>query len=101
MRGSGEGRQEQAAKEVLSYLLRHPAAADTFEGIARWRLLEEIAKRSVDSTEEAVKWLIANGFLREEKIAGGRTIYRLESEKREEAELLVKKTGAEKSRRAR
>ena len=90
MRGGGEGGKEQIARDILSYLLLHPAAADSFEGIARWRVLEEIARRSVASTEDAMQWLIAKGFLSEEKIAGGRTIYRLEASKRKEAELLVK-----------
>lgn len=90
MRGGGKGRREQIARDILNYLLHHPAAADSFEGIARWRVLEEIARRSVASTEDAMQWLVAKGFLCEEKIAGGRTIYRLEAGKRKEAELLVK-----------
>jgi hypothetical protein len=28
-------------KQIVSYFLRNPNAADTLEGIARWRLLEE------------------------------------------------------------
>lgn len=90
MCGGGEGRREQIARDILNYLLHHPAAADTFDGIARWRILEEIAKRSVASTEDAMHWLIEQGFLREEKIAGGRTLYRLDAGKRRDAELLVK-----------
>lgn len=101
MRGRGEGRQEQVVRDILNYLLHHPGAADTFEGIARWRVLEEIARRSVASTEDAMNWLIAKGFLREEKIAGGRTVYRLDAEKRKEAELLVKEMQAEQPRRLR
>lgn len=100
MRGRGEGRQEQVVRDILNYLLHHPAVADTFEGIARWRVLEEIARRNVASTEDAMKWLITKGFLREEKIAGGRTIYRLDTEKRKEAELLVKEMDAGERRRS-
>lgn len=91
MRGGGEGRREHIAKDILSYLLRHPAAADTFDGIARWRILEEIARRSVASTEDAMRWLIAKGFLNEEKIPGGQSIYRLNPGRRKEAESLVRK----------
>lgn len=29
------------ALEILQYYLRHPEAADTLEGVARWRLLEQ------------------------------------------------------------
>lgn len=101
MRGGGEGRREQIARDILNYLLQHPAAADTFEGIARWRVLEEIARRSVASTEDAVQWLIAKGLLREEKIAGGRTLLRLDAGKKKEAELLVKEKEPKQPRRFR
>lgn len=90
MRSGGETKREEIARDILNYLLHHPAAADTLEGIARWRILEEIAKRSLASTEDAMRWLIAKGFLCEEKIAGGKTIYRLDAGRRKEAELLVK-----------
>jgi hypothetical protein len=90
LRGGGKGQREQIARDILKYLLHHPAAADTFEGIARWRILEEVTRRSIASTEGAMEWLIAEGFLCEEKIAGGRTIFRLAAGKKKEAELLVK-----------
>jgi hypothetical protein len=93
LRGGGSGRREHIAKDILHYLLRHPAAADTFDGIARWRVLEEIAQRSVASTEDAMRWLIAKGFLSEVKIGGGQSLYRLNPDRREEAESLVKASG--------
>lgn len=92
MRGKAKGRREDIAKDILNYLLQHPAAADTFDGIARWRVLDEVARSSIASTEEAMQWLIANEFLKEEKTAGGRSICRLNPEKRKEAESLVKGT---------
>jgi len=90
LRGDGDGQRQQIAGEILSYLLEHPAAADTFEGIARWRIAEEIAMRSAAATEDALAWLIRSGLLREERIAGGRTIYRLDAGKRKQAEVLAK-----------
>ena len=38
------------AKEILSYFLRNPQAADNLEGVARWRLLEQTVHRSVEET---------------------------------------------------
>lgn len=90
MRGGGEGRREDIARDILNYLLKHPAAADTFDGIAHWRILEEIARRSLASTDDAMQWLIAKDFLVEEKIPGGQSIYQLNPRKRNEAEALVK-----------
>lgn len=91
MRGGGESRSEHVAKDILNYLLRHPAAADTFDGIVRWRILEEIARRNIASTEDAMRWLIEKGFLNEEKLPGGHSIYRLNEEKRKEAESMVRR----------
>ena len=95
MHRGGGGTREEIARDILSYLLHHPAAADTFEGIVRWRILEEIAERTVASTEEAMRWLIARGLVREEKIARGRIIYRLDQARRDEAELLAHERKAE------
>lgn len=90
MCSGGEAGQKEIARDILNYFLHHPGAADTFEGVVRWRILDEIAKRNIASTEHAMHWLIAQGFLKEEKIAGGQSMYRLDDGKREEAQLLVK-----------
>jgi len=45
--------------------------------------------RTIATTESALWWLIERGFLLEEKIAGGQSIYRLDPGKRREAELLL------------
>lgn len=89
MPSRGEARRIEIARDILSYLLQHPAAADTFEGIARWRILEEIAMRTVATTESALLWLIEKGFLLEEKIAERQSIYRLDPGRRNDAELLL------------
>lgn len=95
MRSADDSKRSEIATDILSFLLRNPSAADSFEGIARWRLLEEIARRSVASTDEAMHWLIENGFLSEETIPGGKTIYRLNTDRRGDAERMV---GGEESR---
>jgi len=52
-----------AVKQVLSYFVLHPLAADDLEGIARWRLLEEMIISRIDETNRALAWLVAQGFL--------------------------------------
>jgi hypothetical protein len=77
------------AKEILSYFLRNPGAADNLVGIARWRLMQETVRHSVEKTSEAVQWLIAAGFLREEKhVATGR-IFHLNMDLRDAAEQFL------------
>lgn len=75
----------EVAKEILSYFLRNPDAADNLVGIARWRLMQESVRQSVEKTNEALQWLIAAGYIREERhVATGR-IFHLNLELRDAA----------------
>ncbi len=80
---------EEAARAVLAYFLRYPDAADTLTGIARWRLLEEAVHRSVETTAGALKWLTAQGYLKEVSIRGGESVFRLSPERRDDAQKLL------------
>jgi hypothetical protein len=72
-----ERKSRRVAREVLSYFVRHPQATDTMEGIARWRLLDELARRTVDETGAALKWLVARGFLVEISPSASPLLYHL------------------------
>ena len=80
---------EAVAREILDYFLRHPEAADSLTGVARWRLLEQAVERSVATTETALQWLLEQGYLRQRQIAGGERIFQLNPEKRRDAELFL------------
>jgi hypothetical protein len=51
-------------KEIIRYYMRNPNAADTLEGLARWRLLEQTVHDTVSEVQEAVSWLVREGLLR-------------------------------------
>jgi len=78
------------AKEVLCYFLRNPRAADSLEGIARWRLLSENVRRTVEETREALRWLVDNGLLTATAIPGAETIYSLSEDNLAAAETFLK-----------
>ena len=63
--------------EVLNYFRQHPWAADSVEGIARWRLLDERLLRHVEATERALRWLVNQGDLIEESRPGMTPLFRL------------------------
>lgn len=51
------------ACEILQYFVRSPHAADTVQGIARWRLLDEAIYRNLDQVTKAISWLVTQGML--------------------------------------
>lgn len=90
-------RPPEPASEILRYFLRQPRAADTLEGIVRWRLLEETVQRKTEETARALEWLVEAGLLH--RVLLGEPVYRLAEERREEAERLLAR--ARSGRRAR
>jgi hypothetical protein len=76
-------------KQVLSYFMRNPQAADDLEGIARWRLLDELIRSRVEETRHALAWLVARGFLLERDAGSTDPVFTLNPEKVVEARHLL------------
>jgi hypothetical protein len=76
--------------EILSYFLRNPAAADSLEGIARWRLLEQTIHRTIAETEMALKWLVEEGYLMEIEQPRSRRLFRLNPDRHKQARALLR-----------
>jgi hypothetical protein len=87
-----EDREQATAKEILAYFVDNPSAADTFEGIARWRLLEWMMLRDLSETETALAWLLERGFLRKQEFVGSKPIFSLNLDKIADAEILIGET---------
>jgi len=64
------------ARDILRYFLRNPEAADTVEGVARWRLVDEQIYRSLGRVNRAMAWLVSQGLLVKEEVANS-TIFHL------------------------
>ena len=78
------------AREILRHYVEHPGSADSLEGIAEWLLLEEMVQRRVEETRQALRWLVAHGFL--QRTAGSVAtppLYRLNVDKLSDAEGLL------------
>ncbi len=63
-------------QEILDYLVRHPRAQDTVDGIADWWLLEQRLRTVVDQVTRALEALEALGFVTSSTGADGRRVYR-------------------------
>ncbi len=79
----------EVVQHVLTYFLRHPQAADSVEGVTRWRLLESRVDRGIDETDRALDWLVARGFLVKRSAHGSQWIYSLNVERADEAAAFV------------
>lgn len=54
---------ETIEREILSYLLDHPDAEDSVEGIAEWWVLERCVERGVAEVGSALEALVRRGFV--------------------------------------
>jgi hypothetical protein len=88
---------EDIAKDILSYFLRNPQAADDLEGVARWRLLNHTVHRDVEETSQALDWLVRQGLLGRVSRTGSGAIFRLRPEQRAAAEAFLAESEDERS----
>jgi len=77
------------ARDVLRYFVRNPEAADTVEGVARWRLLDEKIYRDLEQVTRAMAWLVAQGLLVEDHLPFSRTAFRLNKTTQKRIERLL------------
>jgi hypothetical protein len=84
----------EMAQEILNYFVRNPHAADSLEGIARWRLMDEAIRRNLDETETALEWLVAHGYLTSSISPGGTATFSLNPHRIEEAREFVARRSA-------
>lgn len=79
----------RVAKDILRYFLRNPGAVDSLKEIARWRLMQEEVRRSVDETQQALEWLTEVGYVSEESRTGAESIYQLNPARLAEAASFI------------
>jgi hypothetical protein len=85
--------KSQVAREILTYLGKHPDAQDTVEGILQNWLLDRRDKYTPTIVQEVVKDLVLEGTILEDKTAGSRIVYRLNLAKRNRMNKSSKRVG--------
>lgn len=65
----------QIEAAILHYVVQHPAAKDTAEGIAQWWILETHGAASVAEVQLVLEGLVAQGRMADEQQADGRIFY--------------------------
>lgn len=82
--------RDEIAHSVLSYLVEHSAAKDTFEGIVEWWLLEQKIKRDMIEVKAVLDDLAAKKLILEHKTSDKRIYYRVNRRKEKEILALLK-----------
>jgi len=78
------------AQDILAYLIEHPQAADTLEGIIQWWILEQQIKRWSTQIEAALTELVAKKLIIKRKGSDGQIHYNLNHRKKTEIKALLK-----------
>lgn len=82
--------KSQVGYQILDYLVEHPEAQDTLEGIVEWWLLERQIKFQTARVKEALSELIVKGLILEHKGIDSRTHYRINQRKYEKIQEFLK-----------
>src|SRR5262252_6632521 len=69
------------ASEILTYFLRNPQSCDDLEGVTRWRLPDQKIYETLQTTEQALEWLVREGFLVKNSKPWHGDIYSLNAQK--------------------
>jgi len=79
--GDEDPYKDIVSREVLSYLVDHPKAQDTLEGILEWWLTERCVKHQMPRVQGAIEWLVRDGLVIEHEVAGSQSTYQVNPEK--------------------
>ena len=80
----------KSVRDVLAYFLQNPSAADSLEGIARWRVQQLAVPHIVEQVEQALGWLVKQHLLVRQDRIGGAPTFRLDPTRTAEAERLLR-----------
>ena len=83
----------EIGRAILRYLLKHPDAGDTLEGIMTWWIREELLAMRIEDVGEVVRQLCSKGILLEKQIAGSGKLYLVNRAKLEVISKLIEEPG--------
>ena len=69
-----------ATKEILRYLIEHPDAKDTAEGIARWWISPHHHEWKRDVVQRAIDELVARGWLIRRETTPSHVVFSLDKQ---------------------
>lgn len=82
--------KSRIGREILAYLIEHPDAQDTLDGIVQWWLPDRELRYRIALVREAIRELAESGRIIPCTRENSQTYYRINEEKRAEIEEFVK-----------
>ncbi len=83
--------RQRVCRQILAYLINHPDAQDTAEGIAQWWLLEQRIQQALGEVQDALTELLENEFIAVQVRQGMPAVYRVNVKRLEEIRNLLSK----------
>jgi len=77
-------------REILGYLLDHPDAKDTVDGVIKWWLPEDLVDRGKKTVQEVLEILVSRGWLTERNVTSSEKIYGMNKDRLEEIENFLR-----------
>ena len=68
-------------QDILQYLMAHPDAKDTLQGIFRWWLPGNWIERESREVQDALEVLVARGWLTQRQVTSSQIVYGLNKER--------------------
>ena len=91
-RQGSHGQRRAVIREILLYLVEHPDAKDTIDGICDCWLPQDMDKAGRQTVREAIDVLVRRGWLTERK-AASEIIYGLNKDRLEEIQQFLRQFG--------
>src|ERR1041384_2522857 len=76
-------KKQQLGEEILQYLIDHPNAQDTLQGIVTWWLLERTIKHRTALVKEVLNKLVVDGLIIAQQGSDSQTHYQINRRRRQ------------------
>jgi hypothetical protein len=78
-------------QQILRYLIEHPDAKDTVQGILRWWLPKDPVERSEEEVQEVLEVLVARGWMTKRQTITSQELYGMNKEKLNTIQAFLRK----------
>ena len=84
------GRRRVLFQQILNYLIQHPDAKDTVEGILKWWLPGRKIEWGNEQVQEVLDFLVAEGWLVKRILPSSQELFSLNQKGRNEIKVFLK-----------